>query len=274
MHFAFRRAVRTIDSHTEGNSTRVIVGGYPIPPGKTLLERREWLWRNDDGLRRMPNFEPRGHGMMCSALLMAPFSTDADFSLIIMEQDEYVPMSGTSVLGVATTVVATGMVPVIEPVTTVRLETPAGMVTCDVDVRDGAVGEASFVNVESFLLHKSAAITVQGLGDVMVDVAYGGDFYAFVDADLLGLALLPSNEAQLVAMANRILPELNRQLVIRHPLRPDIHRCYMMLFTSARTTDLPPLKWSSLRYVFAMKEDDDGEEETHGRRDRCEAAAG
>ena len=90
---SFARMIQTIDSHTEGNSTRVIVGGVPVPPGSTLLERREALWRHDDGLRRMLNFEPRGHGMMCSVLLLPPLG-DADFSIIIMEQDEYVPMCG------------------------------------------------------------------------------------------------------------------------------------------------------------------------------------
>ena len=114
----FRRMIQTVDSHTEGNSTRVITGGYPIPPGRTLLERRAWLWRHDDGLRRMLNFEPRGHGMMCSVLLMPPIDQRADFSVIIMEQDEYVPMCGHCMIGTAMTVVATGMVPASEPLTT------------------------------------------------------------------------------------------------------------------------------------------------------------
>src|ERR687896_1419600 len=95
----FRRLIQTVDSHTEGNSTRVITGGYKMPPGRTLLERRAWLWRHDDGLRRMLNFEPRGHGMMCSVLLMPPLADDADFSVIIMEQDEYVPMCGHCIIG-------------------------------------------------------------------------------------------------------------------------------------------------------------------------------
>ena len=110
MAAALRRMIQTIDSHTEGNSTRVITGGYPLPPGRTLLEQRRWLWQNDDGLRRLLNFEPRGHGMMCSVLLLPPIAEDADFAVIIMEQDEYVPMCGHCIIGTATTLVATGMV--------------------------------------------------------------------------------------------------------------------------------------------------------------------
>jgi proline racemase len=233
---AFRRLIQTVDSHTEGNSTRVITGGYPIPPGRTLLEKRAWLWRNDDGLRRLLNFEPRGHGMMCSVLLMPPLAADADFSVIIMEQDEYVPMCGHCIVGTGMTVVATGMVRAREPITTVRIETPAGLVTCEVEVADGRVGSVSFTNVDSFLLHRDARIEVEGLGALTVDVAYGGDFYVMVDADPLGLRLAPENDAELIEAARKIIPAVNAQLAIRHPERPDIERCYQTLFTSAKTT--------------------------------------
>ena len=231
----YRRMIQTVDLHTEGNSTRVITGGYPVPPGRTLLERRAWLWRHDDGLRRMLNFEPRGHGMMCSVLLMPPVDERADFSVIIMEQDEYVPMCGHCMIGTAMTVVATGMVAASEPLTTVVIETPAGLVRCEVEVQGGRVGGVSFTNVELFLLHRDAEVEVEGFGEVRLDIAYGGDFYAIVDADPLGLRLAPDNDAALIAAAQRIIPAVSRQLDIRHPERPDINRCYQTLFTSAAT---------------------------------------
>ena len=232
----FRRVVQTVDSHTEGNSTRVITGGYPIPPGRTLLEKRRWLWRHDDGLRRMLNFEPRGHGMMCSVLLLPPLAEDADFSVVIMEQDEYVPMCGHCIIGTATTLVATGMVREVEPVTTVRIETPAGLVACEVELAGGRVGPVSFTNVESFLLHRDARIAVPELGELVVDLAYGGDFYAIVDADPLGIRLTPDNDAEMIAAARKIIPAVNVQLRVAHPERPDISRCYQTLFTSAHAT--------------------------------------
>ena len=232
----FRRVVQTIDSHTEGNSTRVITGGYPIPPGRTLLEKRAWLWRHDDGLRRMLNFEPRGHGMMCSVLLMPPIAEGADFSVIIMEQDEYVPMCGHCIIGTAMTLVSTGMVPAREPITTLCIETPAGLVTCEVAVAGGRVGAVSFVNVDSFLLHQDARITVETMGELTIDVAYGGDFYAIVNADLLGIRLAPDNDAEMIGAAGKIIQAVNAQLRIEHPERADINRCYQTLFTSAHTT--------------------------------------
>ena len=106
MSFTLARVIQTVDSHTEGNPTRVIVGGVATPPGKSVPEKRDWLRDNNDALRRLLNFEPRGSGMMCSVLLMPPLDDRADFAVIIMEQDAYVPMCGHCIIGTATTVVA------------------------------------------------------------------------------------------------------------------------------------------------------------------------
>lgn len=228
----FQTTIKTVDSHTEGNPTRVITGGVPVPPGDTLLERRAWLAENNDGLRRLLNFEPRGSGLMCSVLLMPPISEAADFSVIIMEQDEYVPMCGHCIIGTATTVVATGMVPVLEPVTPVHFDTPAGLVRCDVAVADGLVTSVTLGNVESFALIEDAAIAVEGHGDIPVSVAYGGDLYAIVDADALGVALYPDNDAAIIAAAAAVRQAVADQLDTVHPERPDIRDCYQILFTS------------------------------------------
>jgi proline racemase len=109
-------------------------------------------------------------------------------------------------------------------------------VRCEVQVQGGQIGGVSFVNVESFLLHRDARLGVQGLGELQVDVAYGGDFYAIVDADPLGIRLAPDNDAQMNAAAREIIRAVGEQLAIRHPERPDINRCYQTLFTSTRTT--------------------------------------
>lgn len=230
------RMVTTVDSHTEGNPTRVITGGVPIPPGATLLEKRAWLQHRGDGLRRMLNFEPRGNGMMCSVLLLPPERPDADFAVVIMEQDEYVPMCGHCIIGAATTVVATGMVDYFEPTTTVRFDTPAGRVTCQVETKGGAVGPVSFDNVESFVLKEHLPLDVDGLGCLPIDIAYGGDFYTFVDADAIGLALSPDNESRLIDAWRRVAAAVAGQVAVVHPERPDINVCYQVLFTSRATT--------------------------------------
>ncbi len=230
------RAVHTVDSHTEGNPTRVIVGGVPVPPGATLNEKREWLKSEDDGLRRMINFEPRGSGLMCSVLLLPPETDEVDFATIIMEQDEYLPMCGHCIIGTATTVVSRGMVKVTEPLTTVRFDTPAGPVTCDVEVKNGNVGAVSFENVESFLLRENVPITVESFGELIVDIAYGGDMYTFVDADALNLDLSLNNDSKLIDAWLKIRAAVGEQVETQHPEDPLINRCYQVLFTSEKKT--------------------------------------
>jgi len=153
-----------------------------------------------------------------------------------MEQDEYVPMCGHCIIGAATTVVAMGMIAAQEPVTRVRFDTPAGTVVCDVAVAGGKIGAVAFDNVESFLLKENVALDVETLGRVVADIAYGGDFYAIVDADRLGLALRPDNDLPLIAAWQCIAAAVARQVPIAHPERPDIDACYQVLFTSHHTT--------------------------------------
>lgn len=229
-----RFSVRTVDSHTEGNATRVVVGGVALPPGETLQDQIMWLRDHNDGLRRLLNFEPRGSGLMCSVLLLPPLSKDADFSAIIMEQDEYVPMCGHCIIGAATTVVSQGMVEVVQPLTRVVFDTPAGVVVCDVEVIDGRVGAVTFDNVESFVLEQQVPVEVDGIGRIKVDIAYGGDLYAIVDADELGLDLNIHNDARLIEVWTRVRQAVGEQVETVHPERSDINRCYQVLFTTCR----------------------------------------
>lgn len=230
------RVIEVIDSHTEGNPTRVVVGGVPTPPGDTVQARQSWLAAHDDGLRTALNFEPRGNPMMCSVLLMPPIDSAAHFSALLMEQDEYVPMCGHCIIGAATSVVAAELVAITGPSTTVVFETPAGLIHCAVDTAADTAGRVTFDNVPSFLLHRDAVVHVDGLGALTVDVAFGGDFYAIVDADALGLAVGPQHERELGGWSQRIVEAIAEQLVIAHPQRPEIDRLYEVLWTTAATS--------------------------------------
>jgi proline racemase len=226
-----KRVIQTVDSHTEGNPTRVVVGGIATPPGKTLQERCDWLRTHDDRLRQLLNFEPRGSAMMCSAIVMAPIGA-ANFSVLLLEQDEYVPMCGHCMIGVATTVVETGMVSAAEGSVSLAFETLAGVVTAVVHVRDGSVTGVTLQNVGSFLLEGGLALKTRDLGEVRTDIAFGGDFYAIVDADALGLDLSPANEAAAAHAAAQIIAAVNNQVSVVHPDNPSITRCYETLFTT------------------------------------------
>src|SRR3712207_3446701 len=147
MSALYKRLIHTVDSHTEGNPTRVVTGGIGVPPGATLQARQDWLKREDDTLRRLLVFEPRGNSMMCAVYLLPPIDPACDFAAIIVEQDEYVPMSGHCIIGAATTVVACGLVPAHEGTTAVTFETLAGRVRCEVETAKGRVGATAFDNV-------------------------------------------------------------------------------------------------------------------------------
>lgn len=232
----FKRIIQTVDSHTEGNPTRVVIGGIKVPPGATLQARNDWLKHNDDALRRLLNFEPRGNPMMCSVYVLPAIAPGADFAAIITEQDEYVPMSGHCIIGTATTVVAAGLVTAVEPTTTVTFETLAGLIRCDVAVARGRLGAVTFDNVESFLLLRDAPVALKTGRTLAIDVAFGGCFYAIVDADDIGLDLAPTNESAIVGAARDIITALNAQHRIVHPDNSTIERCYQTLFRSRRTT--------------------------------------
>jgi proline racemase len=203
------RYFSAVDSHTEGMPTRVITGGVATLPGATMLERKLWFEANSDELRLLLMREPRGHGAMSGAILQAPTRPDADFGVLFIEVSGCLPMCGHGTIGVATVLVETGMVPVTEPVTTVRLDTPAGLVTVRVDVADGRARGVTLRNVPSFVLRTGARIDVPGLGNVTYDMAFGGNFYALLPAASVGVAPYPERASELIDVGRRIMAAIN-----------------------------------------------------------------
>lgn len=174
-----------------------------------------------DGVRRLLMNEPRGHEVMSGACVVPPCHPDADVGVIYIETGGYLPMCGHDTIGLCTALVECGLVPVTEPTTVIKLDTPAGLVTAEVTVKDGSAEQVSFRNVPAYL-HGAMSIDVPGIGTVSCDIAYGGNFYAIVDARKLGLALEPSNATAIVDAAVRIRSEINRQAVVEHPESPFI----------------------------------------------------
>lgn len=181
------RIFHAVDSHTEGMPTRVITGGVGVIPGATMAERRIHFRENLDHIRTLLVTEPRGHSSMSGAILQPPTRPDADWGVLFIEVSGYLPMCGHGTIGVATVLVETGMVTVTEPVTTVRLETPAGLVVVDVAVSDGVARHVTFRNVPAFSERLDAPLEVPGFGSIRYDLAYGGNFYAIVQLDDYGL---------------------------------------------------------------------------------------
>jgi proline racemase len=210
-------AIRVVDSHTEGMPTRVVLDGVGVLPGATMLERRAAFEAEHDHLRTLLMYEPRGHAAMSGAILQPPTRSDADAAVLFIEVSGCLAMCGHGAIGVATVLVETGLVPAVEPITTVRLEVPAGLVTAEVEVSDGRARAVTITNVPSYVHATDVELTVPGLGRIAVDVAFGGNFYALVPADRLGVGLAPSDEPELVRRGMAVVRAAEAAVAPVHP---------------------------------------------------------
>jgi len=204
-----RHVYHAVDSHTEGMPTRVITGGVGVIPGATMAEKRLHFIEHRDSLRTLLMYEPRGHAAMSGAILQPATRPDADYGVLFIEVSGLLPMCGHGTIGVATVLVETGMVPVTEPVTTVRLDTPAGLVSVDVRVEDGAARSVTLTNVPAFSVGLDLKAEVPGFGTVTYDLAYGGNFYAFVELDALGLPFDRAHKQELITAGLAIMDAIN-----------------------------------------------------------------
>ena len=215
------RCFSAVDSHTEGMPTRVITGGVPVLPGRTMLERKLRFEAERDDLRRLLMQEPRGHAAMSGAILQPATVPEADWGVLYIEVSGCLPMCGHGTIGVATVLVETGMVEVTEPETTIRLDTPAGLVEARVQVAEGRAVAVTLRNVPAFLHETDASVDVPGLGRVTYDMAFGGNFYALVDAASIGLAPEPEQAQALIDAGLAIMAAID---AAGPPVHPDDDR--------------------------------------------------
>ena len=225
-----RQVFHAVDSHTEGMPTRVIVGGVGLIPGATMFDRRRHFIEHLDHTRRLLMYEPRGHGAMSGAILQPPTREDADWGVLYIEVSGCLPMCGHGTIGVATVLVETGMVEVTEPVTTIRLDTPAGLVVAEVTVRDGEARSVTITNVPSFTLGLDRHVDVPGLGEVTYDIAFGGNFYAILPGEQLGLPFDRARKTEILDAGLALMAAINQQDEPVHPVNPEIRGCHHVSF--------------------------------------------
>jgi proline racemase len=221
-----KRVFHAVDSHTEGMPTRVITGGVGVIPGDTMFARRQHFITHLDDVRQLLMYEPRGHSAMSGAILQPPTRADADWGVVFIEVSGCLPMCGHGTIGVATVLVETGMVPVAEPVTTVRLDTPAGLVVADVAVSDGVARSVTLRNVPSFSAGLDRVVSVPGYGDVRYDMAFGGNFYAILGVEQLGIPFSRAEKQRLLDAGLSIMDAVNDQDRPVHSENPDIAGCH------------------------------------------------
>jgi proline racemase len=219
----FSNMITAVDLHACGEPGRVITGGILDVPGRTMFEKKTYLERHLDGLRKRMLREPRGYPAANCNLLLPPTDPRAQAGFVIMEQVEYPPMSGTNTICVVTALIETGMVAAVEPTTTLMLDTPAGLVQVEAEVKASKVKRVTFENVPAFATHLDAKIEVPQLGIVTVDVAYGGMFYVIAEAAPLGLQLSPDQGRDIVRVGEMIKAAAREQLPVAHPENPEIH---------------------------------------------------
>ena len=214
--------ISVVGCHAEGEVGDVIVGGVLPPPGRTMFERMTAMQRDQDDLRRMLLCEPRGSVARHVNLITPPTRADCAIGLITMEPTEFVPMSGSNLICTVTVALETGIIAMHEPETIVMVDTAAGPVRARATCRGGKCLAVEFSNVPSFVDRLDATLQIEGQGAVSVDIAYGGMWYAIVDATRLGLSIQPVEARDLAVLGEKIRLGARAQLDVIHPENPEI----------------------------------------------------
>ena len=224
------KVLTTVDAHTAGEPLRIITGGLPKIPGGTILEKRRYFLENMDHFRKGLIWEPRGHADMYSAIITEPVTSEADLGVLFLHNEGLSTMCGHGIIALATVVVETGAVPLKTPLTEVRMDTPAGLVTAYARISGERVKSVSFRNVPSFVLALDETLDVPGLGKVRYDLAFGGAFYAYVQAEEFGMSLSSENIRLLIDKGMAIKRAIAKARPLVHPGDKDLNFLYGTIF--------------------------------------------
>lgn len=211
-----QKIISCIETHTAGEPTRVVTTPLPTLKGETVAEKMNNLKRDVDEIRRSLMHEPRGHKDMFGAILVPPCNPQADIGVIFMDNGGYVNMCVHGSIGTVTAAVETGIVEAREPVTEVVLDTPSGLVHATAHICESSVNSVTIQNVPAFLF-QTCEVDLPQIGKIPADIAFGGNFFAIVDAEPLGVKVAPTSYQQLVALGLSIREATNKQFKIKHP---------------------------------------------------------
>ncbi len=209
--------LKTIDSHTEGEYTRICYEGFPKLEGTTMMEKKKYLMENYDFLRTALMLEPRGHRDMFGATLTEPVHEEADFGVVFMDSGSCLNMCGHGTIGTASMLVETGLVKVTEPYTDVVLDAPSGIIKTKVHVVNGEAVDVSLLNVPAFLYKENLSINIDGYGEIIFDISFGGSFFALVNAEKISLELEIENMEEITKLGMELISKINKQVEIKHP---------------------------------------------------------
>lgn len=222
----FSRTYTTVDAHTAGEPLRIITGGVPRIPGATILEKRAYAAQHLDHVRTALMHEPRGHADMYGCYVTEPVSPTADLGVIFMHNEGYSDMCGHGIIALATVAVAQGLVPRSEPETRVGIDSPAGFIEAFVAWDGRRAGRVRFLNVPSFLLKSDLEVETPRFGRLSVDIAFGGAFYAYLDAAQAGLQVNPESYRDLIELGHQVKQAVISAYRVQHPLIPELNTLY------------------------------------------------
>ncbi|MGC2939145.1 proline racemase family protein [Brevibacterium sp. FAM 24638] len=217
-----RQIIQAVDVHAAGEPGRVLLGSHLKVKGATMAEKLSYCREHLDEFRTLVLQEPRGYPGLCSPIVVAAADPSCDFGMIVMEQGGFKPMSGSNLICTVTALVETGSVDVTEPVTELRIDTAAGVVTARAEVVDGRAKKVTFDNVPAFVHGLDLPLEVPGYGTIPVDIVFGGQFYVQAQAEHLGVDLDPSNAKGIIRAGSVLLQAANEAFDVRHPLLPEI----------------------------------------------------
>jgi len=225
--------IKTIEMHTGGEPLRVFLEGLPPIQGHNVLEKRRYFRDHYDHIRTGTMWEPRGHADMYGAIVTP--SVDADADVFFLHNEGYSTMCGHAIIALTKLLLETGAVKKEGDQPQLTINVPAGQIQAQAKIEHGQVREASFRNVPSFLYLRDGKVEVEGLGMIQFDIAYGGAFYAFVEANQLQIELIPERSAQLIDYGRRIKLAVNASFPVAHPFEPDLSFLYGTIFTGPAT---------------------------------------
>lgn len=212
-----RKVFRTVETHTLGQPTRTVVSGFSHVPGRTMEEKYFYMREHQDWFRKLLCYEPRGSEIMSGALITEPCTPGTDVGVLYFESSDWMPMCGHDTIGTSVALIESGLVDVQEPVTTINLDTVAGVITVTAKVKDGVVEEVSFLNAPAFVLKKDITVDTKLFGPLTVDISWGGNVYAILPASAVDLDIVPENAGKFVEIAQSIGSDINQQVTFVHP---------------------------------------------------------
>jgi trans-L-3-hydroxyproline dehydratase len=221
--------IETIEMHTGGEPLRIIQKGLPPIPGKTIIDKINYFKQHYDHIRKGLMWEPRGHADMYGAILTEPVSMGSDFGVFFMHNEGYSTMCGHAIIAIATlkanTLALSG-----SGTKEFRIDVPSGTVTAKIKYQDSQVSKVSFVNVPSFVFSTGNLMILDDVGEISFDIAFGGAFYAYIDADKLGIELSPENSKKLIETGRSVKEKIVQAYDIIHPVNPSLSFLYGVIF--------------------------------------------